>query len=46
MFVASAFNVDFPTSPSDSTEDQMAQLDAFVDAADAINFNAIMFQVQ
>ncbi len=44
-FVASAFNVDFPTNPSDSTDEEKAQLDAFVDSVDGINFNAIMFQV-
>jgi len=44
-FVASAFNVDFPINPSDSTDSEKAQLDAFVDSVDSINFNAIMFQV-
>lgn len=45
MFVATAFNVDFPTSPYDSTADQEGQLDDYVATAADINFNAIMFQV-
>ncbi len=45
MFISTAFNVDWPRDTFYSTQEQQDQLLEFLDEAERINFNAVMFQV-
>ena len=45
LFIASAFNVDWPTQSGESSSVQKQQLLAFLDVAEEMNMNAVMFQV-
>ncbi len=46
VWVASVFNIDFPTSPTTSVYSLKNQLDKIVEDASAMNYNAIFFQVR
>lgn len=46
MFIATAFNVDWPTYTGQDSDAQKEQMVAFLDAAERLNMNAVMFQVQ
>ncbi len=45
LFVATVSNIDWPTHDYDSVSQQQADLITILDMAEAMNFNAIMFQV-
>ncbi len=45
MFIATAYNIDWPDSDSEPTDKQKSQMISFLETTVDINFNAIMFQV-
>jgi uncharacterized lipoprotein YddW (UPF0748 family) len=46
IWVATVANIDFPSKPGLSTEDQRRELHELVDLIDEVGLNAIMFQVR
>lgn len=46
LFIASAFNVDWPTYGGESSSEQQNQMLAFLNTAEEMNMNAIMFQIR
>ena len=45
MWVATVYNIDYPTSPYQTTAESQAELQQVVDNIVDFNFNAIVFQV-
>ena len=44
MWMATVYNIDWPESASDAAVDQQAQMTEYLDMAQELNFNAIVFQ--
>jgi uncharacterized lipoprotein YddW (UPF0748 family) len=45
-WIATVANIDFPSKPGLTTDEQKAELIALVDKAQKLNFNAVIFQVR
>eukprot|EP00095_Tigriopus_kingsejongensis_P012403 maker-scaffold755_size101758-snap-gene-0.22 protein:Tk12403 transcript:maker-scaffold755_size101758-snap-gene-0.22-mRNA-1 annotation:"hypothetical protein CAPTEDRAFT_109895" len=46
LFIATAFNVDWPTNGGESASEQQDQMLAYLNVADEMNMNAVMFQIR
>ena len=44
MWIATVYNIDWPLSSGDSSGEQQQQLLSYLDMAQQLNFNAIVFQ--
>ena len=44
MWIATVYNIDWPTSSGDSSSAQQQQMIEYLDLAQGLNFNAIVFQ--
>lgn len=46
LFIATAWNVDWPTSSADSVAAQQQQMLTYLNMMDSTNMNAVVFQVR
>ena len=44
MWIATVYNIDWPRSSSDTSEQQVQDLTDYLDLAQQLNFNAVVFQ--